>query len=244
MPDYLEVIYDYQSHPKTAYTHQLTKYLFEKFGIQRGHTLLEPGCGRGDFLSGFQSLGLSCWGLDLSEKAGNALENVEVRQCNLEKDNFPYHDNFFDVIYHKSLLEHLRDPENFMKESYRVLKPGGLFLSLVHYWQSNYKIYFDDYTHRTPFTEISLQDIYLIFGFQSVEVIKFRQLPIVWKYPQLNLLCDIIAPFVPIRTNKNFYAGPGNRCSLVQETNLNGFRSESKDLSGHRCIQRNWSCNL
>ena len=205
MPDYLEVIYDYDSHPKTSYPHQLAKYLFDKYNIQTGQKLLEPGCGRGDFLSGFQSLGLDCCGLDLSAKAGIALKNLEVMQCNLEKDTFPYPDNCFDVIYHKSLLEHLREPESFMRESYRVLKPGGLFLSLVPDWESNYKTYFDDYTHRTPFTIVSLRDIYLMFGFLSVRITKFRQLPIVWKYPQLNLICDIIAPFVPVRTEQKFF---------------------------------------
>ena len=47
MPDYLEVIYDYDSHPKTSYPHQLAKYLFDKYNIQTGQKLLEPGCGRG-----------------------------------------------------------------------------------------------------------------------------------------------------------------------------------------------------
>ena len=41
-------------------------------------------------------------------------------------------------------------------------------------------------------------------GFSDIEVVKFRQLPIVWKYPQLNILCDIIAPFVPVRTEQKF----------------------------------------
>ena len=85
MPDYLEVIYDYDSHPKTSYPHQLAKYLFDKYSIQTGQKLLEPGCGRGDFLSGFQSLGLDCCGLDLSAKAGIALKNLEVMQCNLDQ---------------------------------------------------------------------------------------------------------------------------------------------------------------
>ena len=204
MPDYLDVIYDYKSHPKNNYPYQLTFYLSEKFNIKKGHKLLEPGCGRGDFLAGFQHQGLDCSGLDLSPEAGKLLNHVEVRRANFEKDKFPYPDNCFDVIYHKSLLEHLKEPENFMKEAFRVLKPGGLFLSLVPDWESNYKIYFDDYTHKTPFTIISLRDIYLLFGFDSVNVIKFRQLPIVWKYPQLNILCDIIAPFVPVRTEQKF----------------------------------------
>lgn len=205
MPDYLEIVYDYQSHPETNYPQELTEYLFHKYNIQAGQKLLELGCGRGDFLSSFNNLGIECKGLDISEKAGDALENVEVLKCNLEKDEFPFSDNFFDVIFHKSLLEHLREPENLMTESFRVLKPGGLFLSLVPDWESNYKTYFDDYTHRTPYTIISLRDINKIFGFQNVEVIKFRQLPIVWKYPFLNLLCDIISPFIPVRTEKKFF---------------------------------------
>ena len=69
-----------------------------------------------DFLSGLSNLGLNCCGLDLSAKAGIALKNLEVMQCNLEKDTFPYPDNCFDVIYHKSLLEHLREPESFMRK--------------------------------------------------------------------------------------------------------------------------------
>ena len=69
MPDYLEVIYDYDSHPKTSYPHQLTKYLFDKYNISDRKKLLEPGCGRGDFLSGFQKLRTDCCGLDFA-KAG------------------------------------------------------------------------------------------------------------------------------------------------------------------------------
>ena len=48
--------------------------------------------------------------------------------------------------------------------------------------KSNYKIFFDDFTHRTPFTVMALNDAYKMFGFKDVKVFKFRQLPIVWKY--------------------------------------------------------------
>ena len=37
MPDYLEVIYDYDSHPKTSYPRQLAKYLFDKYNLSIFH---------------------------------------------------------------------------------------------------------------------------------------------------------------------------------------------------------------
>ena len=40
---------------------------------------------------------------------------------------------------------------------------------------------------------------------QDVEVFKFRQLPIVWKYPVLNHFCSFIALFVPVRTKNKFF---------------------------------------
>ena len=46
------------------------------------------------------------YGLDLSAKAGIALKNLEVL-VQFRKRYFPLSDNCFDVIYHKSLLEHL-----------------------------------------------------------------------------------------------------------------------------------------
>lgn len=204
MADYLKVVYDLDSHPETEYPDQLARHLFYRFSMQPGQKLLEPGCGRGEFLNGFQKLGMDCYGVDLSPQSGSMLKGVEVQVADLEQDRLPYEDGSFDFIYHKSLLEHLWHPEHFMKEARRILKLGGKCVSLVPDWQANYKTYFDDYTHRTPFTKISLTDLYRICDFTQVEVSKFRQLPIVWKYPALNILCASIAPFVPVRTKKKF----------------------------------------
>jgi len=62
------------------------------------------------------------------------------------------------------------------------------------------KKFYDDYTHVSPFTKISLKNIQLATGFEQVDVYKFRQLPIVWRYPLLNYICALIAPFVSVRT--------------------------------------------
>ena len=71
---------------------------------------------------------------------------------------------------------------------------SAISVVLIHYWESQYKTFFDDYTHKTPYTVNSLSDIYKVFDFENVAVKKFRQLPLVWKYPSLNNLCNLITP--------------------------------------------------
>ena len=174
--------------------------------MKKSQIFLEPGFGRGEFLNEFNKLGLKCHGIDFSQHAGSMLDKkVDViKGFDLENDKWPYPDNFFDIIYNKSLLEHLSKPDKFLNEARRVLKPNGKILCLVTDWELNYKTYFDDFTHRTPFTKVSLNDIYEITDFKNRSVIKFRQLPIVWRYSAINIFCSIIAPFVPVRTKNKF----------------------------------------
>ena len=203
--NYLSVVYDQKSHPYGGYPAKLCAYLFQAFGMQKGMKMLEPGCGRGEFLSNFEKLGLDVVGVDISEEAQNFGHQFDVLQCDVESEPLPFADATFDIIYSKSFIEHLYYPERYLKEAHRVLKPGGLLLTLVPDWESNYKIYFDDFTHRTPFTKVALLDAYQMYGFENVQVFKFRQLPILWRYPILNYVSMIIAPFVPVRTKTKFF---------------------------------------
>lgn len=205
MKGYLNVVYNEYDRPHTTYPEKLARYLYAGFAMQPGMKFLEAGCGRGDLLKLFKGLGLDVQGIDLSEDAVTFNPGITVSVCDIENSKMPYADNTFDIVFSKSVLEHFYYPERYVAEAYRVLKPGGLFLSLVPDWEANYKIYFDDYTHRTPFTKVSLTDLYTIFDFHDVNVYTFRQLPIVWKYPCLNYLCAAIAPFVPVRTKTKFF---------------------------------------
>jgi SAM-dependent methyltransferase len=200
MADYLDVVYSEKERPYTGYPAQLCLHLFNRFDMVPGMTFLEAGCGRGEFLRGFKGLGLNTRGVDISEKAPSFLPDIPVKVCDIEKGGIPYGDNSFDVVYSKSLIEHFSNIEPYMKEARRVLKPGGMLITLVPDWESCFKIFFDDSTHRTPFSLISLRDVYRMHGFGDVEVFKLRQLPIVWKYPMLNFVCRVISPFIPVRT--------------------------------------------
>ena len=202
--NYLSVVYDQASHPYTEYPKQLCSYLFQSFKLKKGMKMLEPGCGRGEFLSNFAELGLEAYGIDLSYEAKNFGHKFPIETCDVENDSIPFPDNYFDIVFSKSFIEHLHKPEKYLDEAYRVLKPGGKFLTLVPDWESNYKTYFDDFTHRSPFTLHALKDAYKIHGFLNVEVFKFRQLPIVWRYPILNYFCAAISPMIPVRTQTKF----------------------------------------
>ena len=50
----------------------------------------------------------------------------------------------------------------------------------------------------------TLHDIYWICDYENVQVIKFRQLPIIWKIPILNTFCAIISPYKPVRATNKF----------------------------------------
>ena len=166
--------------------------------------MLEPGCGRGEFLSGFQKLGLNVTGADLSEETKNFAHSFDIEICDVERTGLPFADSSFDIVFSKSFVEHLHSPETYFEEAFRVLKPGGVLLTMVPDWEANYKTYFDDFTHRTPFTIVSLGDAYKMYGFSNIDTFKFRQLPILWRFPFLTPFCVTIAPFVPVRTKNKF----------------------------------------
>jgi SAM-dependent methyltransferase len=178
--DYVEVVYNEQERPLTTYPQQLAKYLFDRFGLRRGDKLLDIGCGRGEFLKGFIECGAQGFAVDQSSAARKYCPEAELRNSDIENDGIPYPDNYFDVVYSKSVIEHFYYPERLAKEMLRVLKPGGVAITLCPAWEYNYRIYFEDYTHRTPFMRESLRDIHIIHGFEDINVEFFRQLPLLW----------------------------------------------------------------
>ncbi|MBF0211938.1 MAG: methyltransferase domain-containing protein [Magnetococcales bacterium] len=176
----MDVVYNEQDRPLTTYPSQLSRHLFNRFNLKKQDRLLDIGCGRGEFLQGFIDCGVSGYGVDRSRVAERYCPNAELRISDIENDGIPYDDGFFDVIYSKSVIEHFYYPEKMVQEMYRVLKPGGLAITLCPAWEYNYRIYFEDFTHRTPFMQTSLRDIHLMHGFENIQVTLFRQLPVLW----------------------------------------------------------------
>tara|TARA_Y200000002_G_scaffold67587_1_gene52454 strand:+ start:16665 stop:17351 length:687 start_codon:yes stop_codon:yes gene_type:complete len=178
--NYINVVYDEKKKPFSLYPALLIKYLVKKYNLNKNSKILEMGCGRGEFLNEFIKIGMNGFGIDLSDYATKFCENAEIKIADMSKESIPYPDNSFDIVFSKSFIEHFYKPEEIFRDAYRVLKPSGILINLTPEWKYIYKSFYDDYTHKTPFTKKSLEDIHLINGFKDVRVISFKQLPILW----------------------------------------------------------------
>lgn len=194
--DYVAVIYNKEARPVTTYPDELAEHLALRFSISAGSRLLDVGYGRGDFLAAFHRRGIVVAGVDQSPFAIENCKDFDVHLCNVAEGKLPFADASFDVVFHKSLLEHLVDPEPLMAETLRILKPGGRLIAMVPDWMSQIKIYYDDHTHCRPYTVVGLRDLMEICGFDKTEAEIFYQLPILWKHPALVYLSRVLQLFV------------------------------------------------
>ena len=194
---YVSVVYDENRTPKTDYPSKFARHLIDRFSIAKQASLIELGCGRGDFLLEFQQAGLQCYGIDRDEQSISLLANlIDVRKADISVDALPFDDNTFDVVYHKSLIEHLYTPDHLMAESYRILKPGGRVIILTPDWISQMKTFYEDFTHSRPYDCSAINDLLEIYNFKDITSEKFYQLPILWAFPSLKIVCRCLQLFL------------------------------------------------
>jgi SAM-dependent methyltransferase len=95
---------------------------------------LEVGGGSGRDSAALAKAGAQVTVVDYAQQALRTIRNVLDRANKPGKlvraDGFqlPFPDNTFDIVFHQGVLEHFREPEPFLRENVRVLKPGGLLL--------------------------------------------------------------------------------------------------------------------
>jgi ubiquinone/menaquinone biosynthesis C-methylase UbiE len=95
--------------------------------------ILDIGAGAGEFIAACYQLGYHCDGIEPCEEArlnagklaahlGIPIHIVEGRG-----ESIPYDGGTFDVVYARSVIEHVADAEKVFAEVSRVVKPGGVF---------------------------------------------------------------------------------------------------------------------
>jgi 2-polyprenyl-3-methyl-5-hydroxy-6-metoxy-1,4-benzoquinol methylase len=199
MSDYLSIEYSDKKRPLTDYPSKLAGYIVKEFNLQPGQSMLEVGCGRCELLSHFGNFGLETYGIDSALSASNFAKSAnakfELIEYKSDVTTTIFSGKKFDVIFTKSFIEHIPETKQFFEWCHDLLVDGGKIISLTPDWESNYKIFYDDFTHVKPFTQISLNQILEAAGYKNIRVFRFRQLPITWSSKFMNNLAAITAIF-------------------------------------------------
>ena len=112
-----------------------TRFLFDNY-LTAGEKVLDLGCGHGRYFPLFKEKSVDYFGIDNSEKLIQIAKAAypEGKFQVAEALNLPFLDSFFDKVYSVAVLHHIPSEEfrvQFLKETKRVLKPGGLLILTV-----------------------------------------------------------------------------------------------------------------
>lgn len=105
--------------------------VFSYLEPQAGMSVLDIGCGTGNYALALARKGLKVTGVDISPamlaraRAKAEAESLEVEFLQADAGQLPFPDNCFDGVLSVSALEFLPDLHAALREAYRVLKPGG-----------------------------------------------------------------------------------------------------------------------
>ena len=100
----------------------------------------------------------------------------------------------FDAVLASNFLEHF-EPEaaaGIVADVAALLRPGGRFLIVQPNFRYAFRQYFDDYTHRSVFTDVSLPNLLRAQGF-AIETVQPRYLPVLHArqaVPNFRLACS------------------------------------------------------
>jgi SAM-dependent methyltransferase len=105
-------------------------YNAAEFTKHPGEKILEVGCGTGADLLQFAKHGALATGVDLTTKH---VELARIRVGKLavvhkaDARHLPFENESFDYVYSHGVLHHCDEPEQVVREIFRVLRPGGRF---------------------------------------------------------------------------------------------------------------------
>lgn len=158
----------------------ILKYLHSN--NKEGINFLDIGCGDGYFLNSLSSSyngKLFQLGIDYSvyqiKQVKNRSINVSLSQVNLE-EGIPCTNCSFDIVYAGEVIEHLFNPDVFVREVYRILKIDGIFVIStpnINNWLSrlifplgSYPVFYETSTENSK------------FGYGFLKTIKKQSLPV------------------------------------------------------------------
>tara|TARA_Y100000310_G_scaffold172911_1_gene173014 strand:- start:7715 stop:8344 length:630 start_codon:yes stop_codon:yes gene_type:complete len=171
----------------------------QKF-IKEDAVVLDLGCGYGNFINNVKAKEKHA--IDLNKDFKKTLDEDVNFKSGSVLDLKSFKKNYFDVVFASNLLEHLDHKENdaLLQSIKGILKSDGKLILIQPNYRYANKEYFDDYTHKTAHSHISIKDLLEANGF-SIEKMIARFLPfsLKSKLPKSKLLTKLylMSPIKP-----------------------------------------------
>lgn len=171
--------------------------------LKDAHTVLDLGAGYCDFINNVK-VGKKI-AVDISPELPQYAHSDVQLVNSLATDLSSVSDSTVDVVFSSNLLEHLTDAElvTCLSEVKRVLKKGGLFITMQPNYRLAYKTYFDDFTHKKVFSDESLkgflvaQDLTIIKYWKKFLPFSLKSRPSVIPVVPLLIRTYLHSPFKP-----------------------------------------------
>ena len=117
--------------------HRLWKSeLIELLNIQKSDKIIDVGSGTGDLINLIlkKNIYKTIYSVDLNEEmlkyGKKKFQNEDIKFIKANAEKLPFIENIFDKYIISFCLRNITDITKALEESYRVLKPGGLFCCL------------------------------------------------------------------------------------------------------------------
>jgi len=123
---------------------------------------LDIGSGFGGRTIEFQrATGGHVVGLEISERAAlpslvfaRQMRNADVSFAVGHGEALPFADNSFDLVLSYDVMEHVADPQQTLRATYRVLRPGGWLLLVFPPYFHPTGAHLEGYVSRMPYTQL------------------------------------------------------------------------------------------
>jgi ubiquinone/menaquinone biosynthesis C-methylase UbiE len=107
------------------------------YHVSADGSVLDLGCGTGEMASAIAGAGMRATGCDISPKmlhhsaAADTSGAIDWVQLDPDWQVLPFPPETFDAVVASSVLEYVEDPVAVLRESCRVLRPGGIVVCTV-----------------------------------------------------------------------------------------------------------------
>jgi len=135
--------------------------------------ILDIGCGPGNLSNNLSNIG-EVFGIDVSLPTLKLCQKKYSNLINGKADELPIREGSFDIVILLDVLEHIADDAKVMKETFRILKPGGIVLITAPACKILWGSHDEIYQHYRRYSLDEIKKVVRRAGFTIKKLIAFE----------------------------------------------------------------------